>query len=286
MARVAIITDSSADLPPELAERAGITIVPVSDGISVDGTRRGARAHHDGGAMVMDPVGEVRPEIAGAFAGAFEEAARAHDEVVAVLLSGRLGSVVAAAQQAASERGPGLPIEIVDSRSASMGLGFQALQAAELAHAGQDATEIGQTLRAATDHYHVVFSVESVEHLRKSGQIGRAAAMIAEALQLKPLLRIDEGQIVPYERARTRARAITELAEFVCDLPVVERCAVLYATGGDDAVHLAEIIGAEMGLPPGRLTVARIGETVAAQVGPGALGVAVVEPMPEGVLPD
>ena len=84
-----------------------------------------------------------------------------------------------------------------------MGLGFQALHAAELARKGAAAAQIAAELRAATDRYHVVFSVESVEHLRQSGQIGRSAAMIAEALQLKPLLRIDEGQIIPYERART-----------------------------------------------------------------------------------
>ena len=107
------------------------------------------------------------------------------------------------------------------------------MHGAELARQGMSAVEIAATLRAAIDRYHVVFSVESVEHLRESGQIGRSAAMIAEALQLKPLLRIDEGQIIPYERARTRHRAIHELADFVCELPAVERCAVLYATNRD-----------------------------------------------------
>jgi DegV family protein with EDD domain len=140
-----------------------------------------------------------------------------------------------------------------------------------------DAATIAAALRAAIDRYHVVFSVESVEHLRESGQIGRTAAMIAEALQLKPLLRIDEGQIIPYERARTRSRAIDELAEFVCDLPAVERCAVLYATSETDGNRLLTTIAGVTGLPSHRLTINQIGPTVAAQVGPGALGVAVVE---------
>ena len=136
---------------------------------------------------------------------------------------------------------------------------------------------IPAALRAATDRYHVVFSVESVEHLRESGQIGRSAAMIAEALQLKPLLRIDEGQIIPYERARTRNRAIHQLADFVCELPAVERCAVLYTSNRTDADRLLATIASVSELPVHRLTVNQIGPTVAAQVGPGALGVAVVE---------
>jgi fatty acid-binding protein DegV len=101
--------------------------------------------------------------------------------------------------------------------------------------------------------------------------------MIAEALQLKPLLRIDEGQIVPYERARTRARAIDELADFVRQLPAVERCAVLYASNQDDANRLLAVIADDTGLSSDRITVNQIGPAVAAQVGPGALGVAVVE---------
>src|SRR4029078_10469868 len=83
-------------------------------------------------------------------------------------------------------------IEIVDSRSASLGLGFQALREVDLAGEGMGAEAIAAELRAAVDRYHVVFFVESLEHLRQSGRIGRSAAMIASALQLKPPLLLDE----------------------------------------------------------------------------------------------
>ena len=101
--------------------------------------------------------------------------------------------------------------------------------------------------------------------------------MIATALQLKPLLRIDEGQIVPYERVRTRPRAITELAKFVSELPAVERCAVLHAGRERDARKLAEAVRVEAMIAPDQLSIFEIGDTVARHVGPGALGVAVVE---------
>jgi DegV family protein with EDD domain len=279
MARVAIITDSSADLPPNLAKREEITVVPVSAGIVVGEASARERLRIGAGHIETPVLPEImaRPEIVDGLATAFAAAAGTHDAAVAVLLSSRLGGVVAAAQQARDHGFEAFPIEIVDSRSASLGLGFQALRAASLARQGQSASAIAGDLRAATDRYHVVFSVESVEHLRQSGQIGRSAAMIAEALQLKPLLRIDEGQIVPYERVRTRSRAIAELAEFVRQMPAVERCAVLYATNEDDARRLADAIAGETNLRRDRLMVAHIGETLAAQVGPGALGVAVVE---------
>ena len=137
--------------------------------------------------------------------------------------------------------------------------------------------EIAAALRAGMDRYHVAFSVDSVEHLRLSGQVGRSAAMIAEALQLKPILMIDEGQIVPFERARTRARAIARLAEIACEIPDVDRVAALYATDRDDALFLASVIAERTALGPERMTVAQIGATVAGHVGPGALGVCIVE---------
>ena len=187
------------------------------------------------------------PALVDSFVATFTELANDHDAVVAVLLSSRLGGIVEAALQARERLAGVLPVEVVDSRSASLGLGFQVVRGAELARQGMDAA-IAAALRAAIDRYHVVFSVESVEHLRESGQIGRSAAMIAEALRLKPLLRIDEGQIIPYERARTRNRAIHELADFVCELPAVERCAVLYATNQTDGNRLLTIAGVT-GLP-------------------------------------
>jgi DegV family protein with EDD domain len=269
MARVAIVTDSSADLTPDMRARGRITVVPAP----LAAIRGRALALLDSeGLSKASP-----PALVDTFAATFTERARDHDAVVAVLLSSRLGGIIDAALQVRERLARLVPIEVVDSRSASLGLGFQVVRGAELVQQGMSAPEIAAALRAATDRYHVVFSVESVEHLRESGQIGRSAAMIAEALQLKPLLRIDEGQIIPYERARTRNRAIHQLADFVCELPAVERCAVLYASNRTDADRLLAAIASVSELPAHRLTVNQIGPTVAAQVGPGALGVAVVE---------
>ena len=269
MARVAIVTDSSADLAPEMRASGRIAVIPATRA-AIRG--RAPALQHLEGQPIAPP-----PALVDSFAATFSELASDHDAVVAVLPSGRLGPSVNAARQARERLAGVVSIEIVDSRSASMGLGFQVVRGAELARQGMDAATIAEALRAAVNRYHVVFSVESVEHLRESGKIGRSAAIIAEALQLKPLLRIDEGQIIPYERARTRHRAIHELADFVCELPAVERCAVLYATNETDGDRLLTTIAGLTGLPSHRLTVSQIGPAMVAQVGPGALGVAVVE---------
>jgi len=270
MTRVAIVTDSSADLAPEMRASGRITVVPM--------TLAAIRGSGALGLQRLEGQPKAPPSaLVDSFAATFTELASDHDAVVAVLLSRRLGATVDAAQQARELLATVIPVEVVDSRSASMGLGFQAVRGVELARQGLDAATIARELRAAIDRYHVVFSVESVEHLRESGKIGRSAAMIAEALQLKPLLRIDEGQIIPYERARTRTRAIHELADFVCELPAVERCAVLYATDQTDGDRLLMTIAGMTGLPSPRLSMSQIGPAVVAQVGPGALGVAVVE---------
>ncbi len=278
MTHVAIVTDSSADLDPREAARGGVTVVPVAIALG-DGAIRGrTRMLRDG--AVWDGEEETADpgtEIVDAFVAAFAALAETTDAVAAVLLSGRLGGSVAGASAARDRVAGDVAVTVIDSRSVSLGLGFQALHAAQMAERGADADEIAAELLAARDRYQVAFSVESVEHLHRSGQIGRSAALIAEALQLKPLLRLDEGQIVPYERARTRARAIAELANFVRELPAIERCAVLYATNRNDANRLLRAVAEDTGLSPDRLTVHRIGAAVAAQVGPGALGVAVVE---------
>jgi DegV family protein with EDD domain len=277
---VAIVTDSTADLDPAVAAAAGITVVPAA-------IRLGDGAIQDRGGLPIDPADDPGPDsleeefdlarTTDAFAATWRTLLADRDAVVAVLLSGRLGDAVSAARAARDSLPEPARVTIVDSRSASLGLGLQVLRAAELARSGGGPESIADAIEAARDRYHVVFSVESAAHLRRSGQIGRSAALIAEMLQLKPLLRIDEGQIVPYERARTRAGAIAELVAFVGQLPAVERVVVLYASEPEDAGRLAHAIEAGSGVPPAHLSIARIGPAVAAHVGPGALGLAVVE---------
>ena len=276
--RVAVVTDSTADLPEDLRQRWGIVVVPVGvrfGGLTLrDGVDIGAEEFLARLDASPDPPRTVAPSV-DEFLTAFDRLGRDHDGIVAVIGSGRLGSTVAVAREAAARSA--VPVEVVDSRSATMGLGWQAVRAAELAAEGLDAPAVADLLRSETGRYEVIFFVDTLEYLRRGARIGRAAAAIGDALDLKPLLRIDEGVVVPAERARTRARAVDALVESVRALGTVERAAALYVSERRDGEALAARLRDELGLREEQVVVARIGPGVATHAGPGALGVAVAD---------
>jgi DegV family protein with EDD domain len=278
--RVAIITDSTADLPPALAQRHGITVVPLN-------VHFGSEVFRDQLDITTDRFLErlqqssVMPTTSQPSAGLFEETFRRlgadHDEIVAVLISSKLSGTLQSATIAAESVGEAVPVEIVDSLNGSLGLGFQAVRAAELAAEGLGAAEIAGRLRAETGEYHVVFFVDTLEYLQRGGRIGRAAALLGGFLNLKPLLRVDEGQVVPYERTRTRAKAVQGLVDFVRGLPQVERLGALYSTSEADAAALADRLAEAAGVAREAVTITQMGPVIGVHLGPGAMGVAVFE---------
>jgi DegV family protein with EDD domain len=278
VARIAIVTDSTSDLPADLAARHGITVVPLN-------VHFGNEVFRDQIDITIDQFMERlqrAPELpktsqpsAGLFEQTFRELATDHDAILAVLISAKLSGTLQSATLARDAIGDRVPVEIVDSGNASLGLGFQAIHAAELARDGQSLEVIARTLRAETPAYHLLFFVDTLEYLQRGGRIGRAAALAGSVLKLKPILRLDEGQIVPHERTRTRAKAIDGLREFVRGLPHVERLAVLHVTTPVEAEQLAaDLAVAHPGLEP---IVARFGPVVGTHTGPGTLGVSVYE---------
>lgn len=280
MARVAIVTDSTADLPVELRERHGIVMVPLSvhfgdevlrDQIDITPDRFMERLRQ---ATVLPTTSQPSPAL---FEETFRRLAANHEAVVAVLLAAKLSGTLQSATLAAEAVRDTIPVELVDSRTGSMALGLQALRAAELAEAGLEATAIAARLRAETAANHVVFLVDTLEYLQRGGRIGRAAALIGGLLQLKPLLRVDEGQVVPYERTRTRAKAVAGLVDFVRGLPRVERMSVLYSTDRDAAEALADRLAVERPFERERIILAQLGPVIGTHIGPGAMGVAVFE---------
>ncbi len=283
MAGVAIVTDSTADLPAGLRERHGIAMVPLNvhfgdesfrDQIDITTDEFMARLGRSSG---LPRTSQPAPAL---FEETFRALAADHDAVVAVLISSRLSGTLQAATLAAQAVAETVPVEIVDSRNGSMGLGLQVLRAAELAERGLAAPAIAERLRAETAANHIVFFVDTLEFLQRGGRIGRAAALLGGLLQLKPLLRVDEGQVVPFERTRTRARAIQGLVDFVRGLPHVERLSVLYSTSPADAETLADRLALELSLAREAIVVAQMGPVIGTHVGPGAMGVAVFEGEP------
>lgn len=277
--KVAVVTDSTCDLDHAQAKELGIEIVPLNV--------------HFGETVYLDQVdittdefmsrmaaSPVLPTTSQPSVGAFEEAyrrqkERGYEEILCVTISSKLSGTFQSASIAAQNLAGEMKIEVVDSGSAAYGLGFQALRAVELAQEGKRATEIAETLRNEVSRYHIVFFVETLEHLRRGGRIGKAAQLVGTVLQLKPLLRVDEGQIVPFERTRTRGKAIKALAQFAAESGQPEEIAVLYNTTPDDARDLAQQLAPLV--PEKTIVLQKVSPVIATHIGEGILGIAVKE---------
>lgn len=276
--KIAIVTDSTSDLTPELAERHGITVVPLNVHFGHETYRDGVDLTADEFMRKMATTEKLpttsQPAV-GVFETAFRDLAKSHDEIVCLLISSKLSGTLQSATLAAEAVAGTIPVEVVDSQNVSHALGMQAIHAATLAASGMSAAEIAAVLLTEVDRYHIVFFVETMEHLRRGGRIGKAAQLLGSLLQLKPLLRVEEGQVVPFERTRTRSKAIAALVDFARDIHGVEDGAVIYNTTPDDAHALASRIGEVTGRS--EMAIVQFGPVISTHVGPGVLGVALKE---------
>jgi DegV family protein with EDD domain len=194
--------------------------------------------------------------------------------VVSVHLSAQMSGTVESARLAAKEAP--VPVEVVDSESLGMGLGYAVLSATAVAAAGGTIHEVAEAARKRAAAAHAVFYVDTLEHLRRGGRIGAAAALLGSALAMKPLLQMVDGHIEALEKVRTSAKAIARLEEVAVDLagsgPV--DLAVHHLASPDRADRLAaRLRGRVPGL--GDLHVSEVGAVVGAHVGPGMLAVVV-----------
>jgi len=283
--RIAIVTDSTADLPSDLAADLGITVVPF-------GLRFGHELLRDGVDLTTDDLLD-RIEASGrtpatsspsprTFADLFAQLAGDHDSILAVLMSSHLSSVVKAARIAATQAretaGRRVPIEIVDSLNVSLGLGLQVMRAAALARAGLPLAAIAEQVRAEVPANHLIFFLEELDLQRQRGRVGKGLEVVGTVLQLKPILRLDEGQVIPHERVRTRARALDMLVEFAGSLPAIDEIGIIYDTTPEDVDALRQRLGAVA--PDARLETVQFGPALAAHLGPGVVGLAIRERIP------
>jgi DegV family protein with EDD domain len=156
-----------------------------------------------------------------------------------------------------------------------MGLGLTVLAAARMAKQGVPVDEIVREVHHRVQHTHSVFFVDTVEYLDRSGRVSMASNFASSMSRIKPLLLIDEGHIVPYERTRTRAKAIDGLFTFVEDFPNIREVAVMYSTSPEDVEKLLDKL--MLIFPREQVLIAEYGPALGVHLGPGAMGVAAYE---------
>ncbi len=281
MAGIKIVTDSSADIPPHIANELGIEVVPLLVHVGEQTYRAGLDISNDQFyALLQEGAQPVRTSAPApvVFEQLYRKLALEYDYIFSIHLSSRLGGVYRAAGQARAKLPASLTrIEVIDSKLASMGLGWVAIAAARAAREGMPAAQVALLINSLIQHTHIVFFVDNIEYLEQGGRLSVPSSVLGSMQRTKPLLILDEGDIVPYERTRTRAKAIEGLYTFVEDFPNVQEVIAMYATTPEDIEKLLEKV--DLIFSRERVQHAQFGPIIATHLGPGAMGVVVFEGM-------
>jgi fatty acid kinase fatty acid binding subunit len=268
---LAVVTDSTADLSPDLVAEREITVVPLTvsldgetylDGVDITPAEFYARLESSGATATTS-----QPS-AGRFAEVYEGLLANHAEVLSLHISSRLSGTFAAASQGA-DMVDGGRIKVVDTGQVSMPLALEVLAASGMAAEGDSLQTVLERLRPIQDAVRVYFMVGTLEYLRRGGRIGRASALVGSVLQVKPVLTITDGQVAPLERVRTQEKALSRVIELARQAEGRVCALVGHAAAEEHARRIAEALDPEAET----LIVAPLGPVVGAHAGPGTVGV-------------
>jgi DegV family protein with EDD domain len=272
LGRVAVVTDSASDLSLARAAAAGIRIVPLLVRFGDREYRCGPEMGPDGFWDAMLAPGAPLPTTAAASAGDFKAAYEdifvgGADAIVCVTVGGKLSATLKSAV-IARDMLADREIHVVDSDSASMGIGLLALLGAEMAAAGTDAAAIAAELRRRVPHVELYVALDTLEYLKRGGRISGARATVGTLLSVKPIVTVRDGEVVQAERVRTRTKARDRVVDLLTESPV-ERIGLLDGPGADVAGLRADVLARMPGFDPERVIVETMGPSIGPHVGPG-----------------
>lgn len=280
MTKIAIVTDSTADIPKALQEKYNVEVVPLNVIFGDDNLKDGVDITSKG-FFEMLPQSTVHPSTSqpspGDFLTVYSEALKNHDEIISIHisepLSGTYQSAVLASQMLENSK-----ITVIDSRTASLGLGLAVIAAAEVRNAGKDHDEIVAAAKRVCDKQILMLSVETLEWLQRNGRIGKASALLGSLLNVHPVLRIENGIITPHAKIRGKmSKVLTSLVEsageFVPHGSTVT-AAIVHGNCPERAEELKGMLKEVYQLE--EVVVNEIGPVIGVHVGPGAIGLIVV----------
>jgi DegV family protein with EDD domain len=284
MGRFAVVTDSTSNLTPGLDEEYDVDVMVQNihwgDDTFLDGVTLKADAFYRRLKERKDFPKTSQPS-AGAFIAFFEEVAerRQVETILGVFVSSEMSGTLASALQAKADlaiKRPDLHIELVDSRSVSMGLGFQALVAARALKAGKTLQETLALVKQCYDSMDAIFAVDTLEYLHRGGRIGGAARLLGSALNLKPVLTIVDGRIESLEKVRSRRKSLRRVVEIIEERWAGRQpteIAIIQAEAGDDLPWFTDLVESRI---PCEISCTRIlTPVVGTHGGPGTIGLVV-----------
>lgn len=280
MATIKIVTDSNAHLSPQLREQLGIEVIPLQIHLGNRVYQEGVNLNAEQFFRQVEGLADLPTAAAPAvpvLANFYTRLCRQTDQVLSIHMSSKMINMCENVQAAIQSLLGRCRIQVIDSRTTSVGLGILVEAAARAARAGRSMDEIVRLVRGMIPHIYAVFFVETLDYLERSHRIGQAQAILGTMLGIKPLLMIEEGEVIPLEKVRTRARAIDKLFEFICEFTRIEQVAILQHNFSEETSVLLERL--ETTFPDREFPVYTYGPSLATHLGPSAMGVIVYEGM-------
>jgi DegV family protein with EDD domain len=273
---IKVVTDSSVDLPPDLVHELDVTVVPLSihfgDRTYIDGEDIDAATFYH--LLRTEPT---HPRTAQPSVGRFEEAYRriaadGHEILTITLassLSGTFNSASVAAQNVPEAR-----VTVIDSGTASMAIGSMVIRAARMGREGKTAEQIKAALDEMRPRLNIFLLVETLTYLQRGGRIGRASSLVGTLLDIKPIITLKDGVVMPLRRVRTHNKALQEIVTLVSGDAPIEEIYVMHADARAEAERLASLLRPVVGDVP--IPVNPLGPVVGVHIGPGSLGAALL----------
>lgn len=280
MARVRVVTDSTAYLEPDVVERLGITVLPMQIHIGDEVLEEGPDFDRELFFRHMDhspmPPRGLPPPVE-VFTKAYERLNQSTDHILSLHVSGKLNDTCKIARRAANTLLGRCEITVVDSETISVGLGILVEAAAQAAAEGQSLDDLTRLIRGMIPRVYVVFFVETLDYLEREGRIRPAQALLGTMLDIKPFLTMEEGKLIPMEKVRTKDKAVDKLSEFASEFSDIEQIIILQSTPHptEDTKLLLERL--DVTFPGLEIPIVVYGPTLASHLGTGALGVVILE---------
>jgi len=278
MRRVRIVTDSTAEIPKALVDKLGITVIPMyvhigsetfRDGVEIDRAEFYRR-------LFKGPINPTTsPPTREEFREQYDRLSRETHEIVSIHISSKLSRTLEMADRAAEHFVGTTRIITIDSLQASWGLGLLVVEAARKAAAGDRLDEIVRYVRGLIPKVYLVLFVNTLEYLRRGGRIGRARALVGGLLSTRPVLVLEDGEIMPLNKARSRGRAVDRLLEFVVEFPRIESITVVQGRATPEAQEL--LMRLNDVFPEKEIDLRTFGPILATHLGPDSVGVVVYE---------
>jgi DegV family protein with EDD domain len=276
MASVGVVTDSTADLGPEVQQRLGLAMVPLIvnwDGQTFRDKLDLSAAEFYRRLRTSKTLPKTGAPSLAAFESVFREQLKEHDAVICINLAAGLSGTFDVAHRAAESVDP-QRIWVLDSGSVSIGIGWLAEIAVTLASDGMPPAEIAQQLEQAKGRLRILALLETLTFLQRGGRIGRAAALAGTLLSVKPILSVRDGEVAPVERVRTMSGALRRLVELVGAEGPIERLGVIDADSATNAREVENLLKARY--PEVDIDRGELGPVVGTHGGPGVIGVGIL----------